>query len=130
MVDTPLTITPPTTPIVLTDLPHPSDINLSHLNPSSPVVLTPAAQALIVNLSAGSQTAPASLSVIDCGGELYTTPYWEVEGGNFYYYSWQHVDGQQWKAQRISKEVFEIETVTGLNPQPENLADFETLEFV
>lgn len=60
-------------------------------------------------------------------GEIYGAPYGGQLTSTYAYYSWQHVDGTQWKAQRIDINVMSIVEISGVNPQPFSISEFEAL---
>ena len=65
------------------------------------------------------------------GGEIspYGPPHTLADDGEFYFYAWQHVDGTRWKAQRLELATLDLRAVTGPNPQPVSLTDFQNVSF-
>lgn len=98
----------------------PSAQNLTLMtSPTETLVIREADHQTLVISDAGAGTVPAP----------YGRPYTQAEDGAFYYYAWQHTDRTQWKAQRFNPATLALRVLTGANPQPVSLTDFQLLSF-
>ena len=121
---TELTTTPPTAPINLTPGGSSIDVSLSYGTPNAPVSLVSGVSAPATTLTHGSGSNDTYI-----GPDAYTHPFHDALDGGTYYASWQHLDGQRWKAQRTDCETLVVDAVFGLNPQPSDLTEFQALSW-
>lgn len=70
--------------------------------------------------------------VLGAGGSasaLYSDPYFFTEDDDYFYASWRHVDGAKWKANRYEKATLATSEMAGTNPQPQTVAQFQSIDF-
>lgn len=61
--------------------------------------------------------------------KFYSDPYYVAQSELFMYYSWHSVSDSTWMARRVHVDTFEEVEITGADPQPQTLEDFESLNF-
>ena len=126
-----LVIGPSVTPTLLITQDNGAQITLSQ-SVQNLILSTSASETLVIQ-EADSQTLIISGMDTDGGAGVvsspYGRPYTSAEDGAYYYYAWQHTDGTQWKAQRFEMATLELLTITGANPQPETLPEFQNMSF-
>lgn len=110
-----LDITPPAPPI---------DLMASVALP--PVMLPITAPTTPINAPTTAPSGPAEdLKAKDPNYSEYGSPYFYADDGEYIYYSWQHCVSAKWIATRRHMTTQFSEDVTGLNPQPQTLAELQ-----